>query len=342
MGMVYLLSVISLAVVLFFVYWVLGFVGVPNHYSLGVIGFILVSIILTAVFPNLSSLYAASGEGVKPEGDRPLVFEKVDQPDAKFHRKSPQQLTDSKVFEVIPSENFKIATEHRVFDNEPLRTTIYQFSVAGQPDVFFANRRGEKFEQHAVMWRGEISGINDAKLLNIDGQRIQQAVKISDDRFVLAVNQPRENWKSQVLVVDGEGRILNTLYAGSDLHSRDRATEAWLYAGDKEADISVVRIDADEYLIPFSLGEKGAALIIGTRTKNYDSFFSAQGFYLPTQSQVFWFENSESTGVLSASFHISAGMPLAVVNIGDAFYLQTVDPRNRENPALHYYQLKWD
>lgn len=299
---------------------------------------------IVVVLLGLVGCYSSSrsdGTGsLRMKGTANLAFVQTTDPGLSFEWSTNNGSYTSEVVRINPSNDYAVSENQDGFEMEPDSVEVHRVTNSGEAALNFCNVEGPDGVKRTFIWSGPFKGLRDASSLDLNGQIVIQAAQIASDTFIVATEKYLGNWKQSIFVLNREGRILNTLYSGSDLAHRDRAYEGRVYLDDGVSDVSVSRMAPNEYFIPFQLGNESSMVVYGTDVANYDSFFSAQGYRLARSSKIYTFTPENPNGKHIGKFKLNHGLPFATIRTEEDLYLKSLDTRDREKIEVHYYQIK--
>ncbi len=136
MGMVYLFAIVFFLLGLLVLHWLATLFGYPYGYWSTVASLIGAAVLIGFAAGVLKRLTADTRMSLVPD----LTITNVEDPGGDYSRDVNIAGFSNSSFEVIPSENYRVAEGPRVFDSEATRITIFRFTDSAGNHLNMANR----------------------------------------------------------------------------------------------------------------------------------------------------------------------------------------------------------
>lgn len=172
-------------------------------------------------------------------------------------------------------------------------------------------------------WSGQLDQLMDAPKLDIanDASNIE-AFGIDEDWTLLRVEY-FQSFRHQFFLLDHRTKSLTPL---SERLPTDSASQGL--------------ISDNHYYAAVSQEPKKLLLTLYGRAKNYDSFFSARGHYLPRDSRVFIISESEPQAQLLAHLRLGKeGVVIGLEHKDQNLLIHAIDERDTEKTISRYWGL---
>lgn len=194
-------------------------------------------------------------------------------------------------------------------------------------------------DQAYTYWTGAVSNFDTGQRRAYLGEDVSESYRFDDQLYVRLLSQKREHWKKRIVLENVDGEIISEIDARDDfaeLNAMNLYTSGVL---SKKSESEITDLYDGRYLQVYSFDGKNAFILYGVKARNYDSFFSSQGYYLPTVMKVVLVNQDHPKGINIASIPIEKGTPVGASGVDNGVLIHAADMRDRKNVRHYYHQL---